>query len=41
MGIIVSIQLNWDVLFPYMYTYPVTAVFAIQTYYMVKRMPDA
>jgi len=28
------------VLFPYMYTYPFTAVFAVQTYYMVKRMPD-
>ena len=40
MGIIVSIQLNWNVLFPYVYTYPVTAIFAIKTYYMVKRMPD-
>jgi HEAT repeat protein len=39
-GIIIIIQLNWDVLFPYVYTYPFTAVFAVQTYYMVKRMPD-
>ena len=39
-GIIIIIQLNWDVLFPFIYTYPITAVFAIQTYYMVKRMPD-
>ncbi|MFZ1897812.1 HEAT repeat domain-containing protein [Methanoregula sp.] len=39
-GVIIIIQLNWDVLFPYMYTYPFTAVFAVQTYYMVKRMPD-
>jgi HEAT repeat protein len=39
-GIIIIIQLNWDVLFPYVYTYPITAVFAVQTYYMVKRMPD-
>jgi hypothetical protein len=39
-GIIIIIQLNWDVLFPYIFTYPFTAVFAVQTYYMVKRMPD-
>ena len=40
MGIIVTIQLNWNVLFPYVYTYPVTAIFAVHTYYTVKRMED-
>jgi len=40
MGIIVTIQLNWDVLFPYVYTYPITAIFAVHTYYTVKRMED-
>jgi HEAT repeat protein len=39
-GVVIAIQLNWDILFPYVYTYPVTAVFAIHTYYTVKRMPD-
>ena len=39
-GIIIIIQLNWGVLFPYVYTYPITAVFAVKTYYTVKRMPD-
>jgi hypothetical protein len=39
-GVIIAIQLNWGVLFPYMYTYPITAIFAVQTYYAVKRMPD-
>jgi len=39
-GVVTMIQLNWGVLFPYIYTYPLTAVFAVHTYYSVKRMPD-
>ena len=40
MGIVIIIQLNWGVLFPYVYTYPITAIFAVHTYYTVKRMED-
>ena len=37
--IMVLIQLNWDLTFPYIYFYPLTALCAIQTYYAVRRMP--
>jgi len=40
MTIMVLIQLYSGFIFPFIFVYPITAVFAIQTYYMVKRMPD-
>jgi hypothetical protein len=40
MTIMVFIQLSLNLLFPYIYIYPFTAVSAVQTYYAVKRMPD-
>lgn len=40
MTIMVFAQLEWNLLFPYIYIYPFTAMCAVQTYYAVKRMPD-
>ena len=40
MTIMVFVQLNWNLVFPFIYIYPFTAVSAVQTYYAVKRMPD-
>jgi HEAT repeat protein len=40
MTIMVFVQLSLNLLFPYIYIYPFTAVSAVQTYYAVKRMPD-
>jgi HEAT repeat protein len=40
MTIMVLVQLDLNLLFPYIYIYPFTAVSAVQTYYAVKRMPD-
>jgi HEAT repeat protein len=40
MTIMVLVQLNGNLLFPFIYIYPFTAVSAVQTYYAVKRMPD-
>lgn len=40
MAIMVFVQLYTDFVFPFIFAYPITWIFAIQTYYMVKRMHD-
>ncbi|HNY02123.1 MAG TPA: HEAT repeat domain-containing protein [Bacteroidales bacterium] len=40
MTIMVLVQLELNLIFPFIYIYPLTAVSAVQTYYAVKRMPD-
>ena len=40
MTIMVLVQLEWNLVFPFIYLYPFTAVSAVQTYYAVRRMPD-
>jgi len=40
MTIMVFVQLYGNLVFPFIYIYPFTAVSAVQTYYAVKRMPD-
>jgi hypothetical protein len=40
MSIIVLSQLQLGPFVPYLITYPVTAVFAVQTFFLAKRRPD-
>ena len=40
MSLIVLTQLQLGPFAPYMIAYPVTALFAVQTFYLAKRMPD-
>lgn len=40
MTIMVFIQLETGMWFPYIFIYPFTAISAVQTYYAVKKMPD-
>jgi len=40
MTVMVLVQLELNLVFPFIYIYPLTAVSAVQTYYAVKRMPD-
>jgi hypothetical protein len=36
----VSLGLPYFNVYPNLYSYPVTAVFAVQTYYMARKVPD-
>jgi HEAT repeat protein len=38
--VMVLVQINTGIWFPYIFVYPFTAISAVQTYYEVKRMPD-
>ncbi|MDD3136712.1 MAG: HEAT repeat domain-containing protein [Methanoregula sp.] len=40
MTMMVLVQLNTNYIFPFIIAYPITAIFAVHTYFMVKRMPD-
>jgi HEAT repeat protein len=40
MTMMVLVQLNTNYFFPFIIVYPITAIFAVHTYFMVKRMPD-
>lgn len=40
MSIMVIVQLSSGPFIPYLIAYPITALFAVQTFYMARRMPD-
>jgi HEAT repeat protein len=40
MSVMVFVQLDTGIWFPYFFVYPFTAICAVMTYYEVKRMPD-
>lgn len=41
MSIMVLLQLSWGPFLPYLFAYPITALFAVQTFYLAKKMPDS